>query len=68
MSRQEWITWSFSGFNTEEDAEDWLDKAEVWFKQSKPDWKDWAISTTIGGHPTVGRIKATFVAEYDPQQ
>lgn len=62
------LSWSYTGFKDENEAEAWLDKAEEWFKVSKKDWKDWALSNLIGGKPEPGMIRATFTAEYDPQQ
>lgn len=57
---------SYSGFETQSQAEFWLEEAEILFKQSTKDWKDWTLTTTVLRQN--GMITAEFTAVYEPQQ
>ena len=57
---------SYSGFETQSQAEYWLEEAEINFKQSTKDWKDWQMTSTILRRD--GLINAEFTAVYEPQQ
>lgn len=68
QGQEEYLTWSYTGFKTEADAEKWLAEAEVWFRKSKASWSDWTTSSSITIQPQSQMIKAVFFAEYTPQQ
>lgn len=66
MSEYEKFERSFSGFETQDQAEFWLEEAEIHFKTSRKDWKDWTITTSILRQD--GQIKAEFTAVHEPQE
>lgn len=57
---------SYSGFETQSQAEYWLEEAEMTFKKSTMDWKDWQLTSTVLRQN--GMITAEFTAVYSPQQ
>lgn len=54
------IHWTFSGFDTQAEAEKYCLEQEVWFKASCPDWKSWEIATSA--YQTVNGFSASFEA------
>jgi hypothetical protein len=59
-------THAYSGFETQSQAEFWLEEAEMLWKKGQPDWKDWQMTSTVLRQN--GIISAEFTAEYSPQQ
>lgn len=57
---------SYSGFETQREAEHYLEQEETLFKQSQKDWKDWQLTSTVLRQN--GMITAEFTAVYEPQQ
>lgn len=57
-----------SGFNSNEEAEAWLEHIEQHYKNTLSDYNDWTVEGTIAKHPALDFIRATFTMTYTPQQ